>query len=107
MKKFYLTFLLISALSIGIMGNNSIAYNHFDMHINENNNEGKTEIAIAENRLVIKNLKQDSVLEVFSIVGTKVYSINVKAGTNEYPLNLPKGYYIIRIGNLAKKIAVR
>lgn len=67
----------------------------------------KTEILYAGNRLIVKNLEQDSVLEVYSIVGTKVYSIEIKAGSNEYPIQLPKGYYIVRIGKHSKKIAVR
>lgn len=67
----------------------------------------QTEIIMAGNRLIIKNLSEDGVLEIYSIVGVKVYSREIKAGTNEYPVNLPKGYYIIRIGKLAKKIALR
>ena len=67
----------------------------------------QTEILMAGNRLIVKNLPEDGVLEIYSIVGVKVYSREIKAGTNEYPVNLPKGYYIIRIGKLAKKIALR
>lgn len=67
----------------------------------------ETEILVAGSRLIVKNLEQDAVLEIYSIVGVKVYSIEVKAGTNEYPINLPKGYYIIRIGKHTKKIAIR
>lgn len=70
-------------------------------------NKQETKISFSDNRLIVENLQEDSVLEVFSIVGMKVFSINITAGTNEYPINLPKGYYIIRIGNIAKKIALR
>lgn len=67
----------------------------------------QTEISMAGNRLIVKNLPEDGVLEIYSIVGVKVYTREIKAGTNEYPINLPKGYYIIRIGGLVKKIALR
>ena len=67
----------------------------------------QTEILYAGNRLIVKNLEQDSVLEIYSIVGVKVYSIEIRAGSNEYPIQLPKGYYIVRIGKHSKKIAVR
>lgn len=67
----------------------------------------ETKIKVTENRLVIENLPKDGVLEIFSIVGVKVHTRKVKAGTNEYQLDLPKGYYIIRIGNLVKKILLK
>ncbi len=67
----------------------------------------ETKIKVTENRLVIENLPKDGVLEIFSIVGVKVYTRKVKAGTNEYQLDLPKGYYIIRIGDLVKKILLK
>lgn len=105
MKKIYISILLILAFVFSFEGNKIFAFNQNSIQMTET--EEETKISISENRLVIENLKQDSILEVYSIVGVKVYSIKIKAGTNEYPLNLPKGYYIIRIGNITKKIALR
>ncbi|MDO5522959.1 MAG: T9SS type A sorting domain-containing protein [Bacteroidia bacterium] len=67
----------------------------------------ETTIKVSENRLIIENLPKDGVLEVFSIVGVKVYTRKVKAGTNEYQIDLPKGYYIVRIGEFVKKILLK
>ena len=67
----------------------------------------ETKIKVTENRLVIEILTKDGVLEIFSIMGVKVYTRKIKAGTNEYQLDLPKGYYIIRIGDLVKKILLK
>lgn len=64
-------------------------------------------VKLAENRLTIENLEQDGVLEVYNIMGAKVYTQRVKAGTSTHILSLPKGYYIIRIGKYSRKIAVR
>lgn len=105
MKKIYISILLILAFAFSFEGNKIFAFNQNSIQMTET--EEETKISISENRLVIENLKQDSILEVYSIVGVKVYSIKIKAGTNEYPLNLPKGYYIIRIGSITKKIALR
>lgn len=105
MKKIYISILLILAFVFSFEGNKIFAFNQSSIQMTET--EEETKISISENRLVIENLKQDSILEVYSIVGVKVYSIKIKAGTNEYPLNLPKGYYIIRIGSITKKIALR
>lgn len=105
MKKNIYLYILLPVFIFGFGVNNSYSLNQIDFTMVESKLE--TKISFSDNRLIVENLKQDSVLEVFSIVGVKVYSIKIKAGTNEYPINLPKGYYIIRIGNIAKKIALR
>ncbi len=105
MGKFYLTSIMVLALSLGLKATDNFAFNSNSFIMEES--VDKIEAIMSGNRLVVKNLKEDSVLEVYSIVGVKVYSREIKAGTNEYPLNLPRGYYIIRIGDTVKKIAIR
>ncbi len=61
----------------------------------------------AGNRLIVENLPKDDILEVYNIMGVKVHNRRVNAGTNEYLLSLPKGYYILKIGKITKKIAIR
>lgn len=69
----------------------------------------KTEVKIiyTGDKVTIENLPKDDVLEVFNIMGAKIYSQRVNAGTNDYQLNLPKGYYILKVGKTTKKIAVK
>ncbi len=69
--------------------------------------QDKVIIKLSENRLIIENLPKDEILEIYNIMGVKVYSRHVKAGTNEYTLSLSKGYYILKIGKITKKIAIR
>ena len=69
--------------------------------------EESLKIYISENRLVIENLPKDTIIEIYSIVGTKVASIRAKAGYGEYYLSLSKGYYIVKVGNVVKKIAIK
>lgn len=97
--------LLVLTLGFGLGLQNASAFNPNGFVMEEPVDQ--TEISMAGNRLIVKNLPKDGILEIYSIVGVKVYSREIKAGTNEYPINLPKGYYIIRIGSLAKKIALR
>ena len=66
----------------------------------------KVNIKLSENRLTIENLPKDDILEIYNIMGVKVYSRRVKAGTNEYLLSLSKGFYILKIGKITKKIAI-
>ena len=75
--------------------------------VTEDVNQQKINVKLSENRLIIENLPKNDILEMYNIMGVKVLSRRVKAGTNEYTLSLPKGYYILKIGKITKKIAVR
>ncbi len=105
MKRFYITILItfLSLFAFGLSVNSLQAQNRIVME----EFVPEVRISIAANKLIVENLPKDGILEVFSIVGVKVYSEKVKAGTNEYTLNLPKGYYIVKIGDIVKKIAVK
>lgn len=106
MRKFYLAtlFILFSMFSFEL---SDIKAQDQSRRVVVEENVSETKIKVSENRLIIENLPKDGVLEIFSIVGIKVYTQKVKAGTNEYQLNLPKGYYIVRIDDLVKKILLK
>jgi len=55
-----------------------------------------------------ENVPVNSRLEVYNIVGSKVKEIEIKQSPGEYPVSLPKGYYIVRINDgIVRKIVVR
>lgn len=62
---------------------------------------------LLENRLTLENVPADGVLEVYNIMGVKVFTRRVRAGINEVTLNVPRGYYIIKIGKFTRKIAIK
>lgn len=64
-------------------------------------------IKMVGNRLTVENLPKDDVIEIYNIMGSKVFNRRVKAGTNEYDISLPRGYYIIKIGKFTRKIVIR
>ena len=66
-----------------------------------------TEVIAYENKIVVENAPIGSLLEVYSVVGTKVREIEMKQASGEYYVNIAKGYYIIRIGDTVRKIAIR
>ncbi|WP_294080584.1 T9SS type A sorting domain-containing protein [Proteiniphilum sp. UBA5384] len=74
---------------------------------NEGESQEKTKIKITGNQLIIEDLSQDGVLDIYNIMGAKVFNRRVKAGTNQYTLSLPRGYYIIKIGKITQKIAIK
>lgn len=69
--------------------------------------EPQIEISAFENRIVVNNAPLGSTLEIYSVVGIKVKEIKMKYTSGEYPVDIAKGYYIIRIGETVRKIAIR
>ena len=63
------------------------------------------EITAYENRIKVENAPVGSILEIYSVVGIK--EIEVKQSTAEYVVDIAKGYYIIRIGDTVRKVAIR
>ena len=64
-------------------------------------------ITCYENRVLVENAPTGSRLEVYSVVGIKVKEIEIKLPTAEYVLDIAKGYYIIRVADTVRKIAIR
>lgn len=69
--------------------------------------QDKTKIKLAGNLLIIENLPQEGILEIYNIMGTMVFNRRVKAGTTEVTLPVSRGYYIIKIGKFTRKIAIK
>ena len=65
------------------------------------------EITSSENRIQVYNAPVGSKLESYSVVGIKVKEIEIKQPTAEYTLSIAKGYYIIRIADTVRKVAIR
>lgn len=105
MKRFYYISIFTLLFAISYASMEAYAFNQNSVTLEKVKQEAK--ISISENRIKVDNPNEETVLEIFSIVGVKVFSEKVKTGNTEFPINLPKGYYIIRVGNKAKKIALR
>lgn len=65
------------------------------------------QISIVDNIIYLENAPVGSKLEIFSILGVKVQELVIRMPKAEYGLNLPKGYYIVRVKDRVKKIIVR
>ena len=71
------------------------------------NDRAAIEITIVGSRVYIENAPIGKKIEVFSVVGLKVYEIEIKNSSGDYTLNVPKGYYILRVNDIVRKIAIR
>jgi hypothetical protein len=69
--------------------------------------EEQIEISVTDNRITVTNAPPNSTLEIYNVVGIKVREIELKESNGEYVVNIAKGYYIVRISEIVRKIAIR
>ena len=69
--------------------------------------DNSIKVNVVDNRIIISNAPVKSKLEIYNIVGSKVKEIEMKQSSGEFPVTLPKGYYIVRIEGAARKIVIR
>ena len=64
-------------------------------------------ITVSGTSVRIQNAPFGSVMEVYDILGVKVTSVRVDSSDKTVTLNLPKGYYIFKIGDLVRKVVIK
>ena len=57
--------------------------------------------------LQLQNATVGEKIEVLSIVGVRVFEKRIESSNQEFQIELPKGYYIVKIGNIVRKISVK
>lgn len=56
---------------------------------------------------VLVNGAQGKTLEVISLTGRQVFTVKIDSPSQRIELNVPKGCYILKIGKVARKVAIR
>ena len=101
MKKLLLTILLYAIVSISF----SFAQ---DGNIKLSNESELPFVSLTDtNRLLVQNVKAGELLQVYSIVGVKVLEVKLDASGKEITLNIPKGYYVVKVSSIVRKIAIK
>ncbi|OAV75115.1 hypothetical protein Barb7_01304 [Bacteroidales bacterium Barb7] len=80
---------------------------HARQQVVKQNTTPSVGITSSGNRVIVSNAPVGSKLEIYSVVGVKVQEREMKQAFGEYEMNIAKGYYIIRIGDTVRKIAIR
>lgn len=58
-------------------------------------------------RVRVQNAEPGSQMEVYNIVGVKLTTIRIDSTDVTVQVNLPKGYYIFKIGNVVRKVVIK
>jgi hypothetical protein len=69
--------------------------------------ESGVTISMKGNILQLQNATVGEKLEILSIVGVRVFQKKIESTNQEFELDLPKGYYIVKIGTVVRKISVK
>jgi hypothetical protein len=64
-------------------------------------------VVLSGKNLQVQNVNAGDKLEVLSIVGVKVMEKRLDGNNQTITLDLPKGYYIVKIGSSVRKISVK
>ncbi|MBQ0030856.1 MAG: T9SS type A sorting domain-containing protein [Paludibacteraceae bacterium] len=75
----------------------------------ENAGAVNTEMDIAYNdgKLIVKNGEDNAKILILTMLGVPVYEGKAKGSDYEVTLNLKKGIYILKIGDVAKRLILR
>jgi len=57
--------------------------------------------------LQLQNATVGEKVQVLSIVGVRVFEKKIESVNQDFQLDLPKGYYIVKLGNVVRKISVK
>jgi len=102
-------YLIILTLSLGVVCPLEVVAHQVRENVSsvKDKDPNAIEITAYDNKILVENAPIGSKLEIYSVVGIRVKEIIIKQSTCEYTVDIAKGYYIIRIGDTVRKIAIR
>jgi hypothetical protein len=71
------------------------------------NEQTSVTLTVIGNTVRVLNAAPGSVLEVYNVLGMKVASVKIDSVDKVITLNLSKGWYILKIENIARKVAIK
>ncbi|MGC9151395.1 MAG: T9SS type A sorting domain-containing protein [Microbacter sp.] len=76
--------------------------------IGQANNTPRITLLVNDARvLTVVNAPINALVQIYSLVGSKVAEKRITSNRQEFALDLPVGYYIVRIGDQTQKITIR
>lgn len=72
----------------------------------QQSNDREITIAVQQSTLLVNNA-QGETLEVVSLTGNKVMEVKIESPSQRIELDVPKGCYIVKVGKVVRKIAIR
>ena len=67
---------------------------------------GRVEVKVNGQKVRVLNA-MGCKFELYSITGSLVHSVEIEANDKTLSLNVPRGWYIVKVGSLTRKIAIK
>ena len=100
--------LLILSLAVSMMLSVPVLVKAAEAEMLQTEQTLDDDITISVNgQWVTVNGAQGLTLEVVSLTGRQIKTIKIESPAQRIELNIPKGCYILKIGNVVRKVAVR
>ena len=64
-------------------------------------------ITVSGTTIRVQNATPGSTMEVYDILGVKITSVRIDTADKTVTLNLPKGYYIFKVGDTVRKVVIK
>ena len=72
----------------------------------EQSGEREVTIAVQQSSIIVNNA-QGQTLEVVSLTGKQIIKGQIESPSQRVELDVPKGCYIVKVGKVVRKIAIR
>ena len=100
--------LLILSLAVSMMLSVPVLVKAAEAEMQQTEQTLDDDITISVNgQWVTVNGAQGLTLEVVSLTGRQIKTIKIESPAQRIELNIPKGCYILKIGKVVRKVAVR
>lgn len=106
MKKYVLVSCMVLSALLGGVNRSWAISTVLDMDRVENDFQSITISLVGESVLRVTGAAGQT-LSIYNVTGVKVMNIRVDGSDKSYHLNLPQGCYIVKVGNVVRKIALR
>jgi len=73
----------------------------------QDDSQVEIELTITGSTVKVKNATMGKFLDVYSVVGKKIESFEIKSVNDECILHVPKGLYILKIENTIRKVVIK
>ncbi|MBP5741978.1 MAG: T9SS type A sorting domain-containing protein [Paludibacteraceae bacterium] len=109
MRKLILLFLIILPLNVFAEGSFLDSFNEIYSEEAEMELEQIEEptITFLNSKLTIENARINSIVEIYSLVGNRLFHAVMEETSQYFIVDLPKGYYFVKVGNTTRKISVK
>lgn len=64
-------------------------------------------VALSGGQVQVRHAEPGTQVEVYSILGVRIATARIESDNQTLSLNLPRGYYIFKVGNVVRRVVIK